>query len=71
MKYVNGFILPEFDRTDLVFGRVGISFCYKNKFDDLLFDNDLDGDDFGFLSKLTKLTDNWIITDEVYYNVRH
>jgi|688.fasta_scaffold15615_18 glycosyltransferase involved in cell wall biosynthesis len=71
MKYENGFILPEFDRTDLVFGRVGISFCYKNKFNDLLFDNDLDGDDFGFLSKLIKLTDNWIITDEVYYNVRH
>jgi hypothetical protein len=54
-----------------VFARVGISFCYKNKFDNLLFDNNRDGEDFDFLSKLKKITSNWVITPEVYYNVRH
>jgi glycosyltransferase involved in cell wall biosynthesis len=29
MKYQNGLILPEPNRKDLVFARVGISFCYK------------------------------------------
>ncbi len=71
MKYQNGLIFPEPHRTDLVFARVGISFCYKNKFDNLLFDNNSDGEDFDFLSKLKKLTNNWVITPEVYYNVRH
>ena len=71
MKYKNGLIFPEPHRTDLVFARVGISFCYKNKFDNLLFDNNRDGEDFDFLSKLKKLTSNWVITPEVYYNVRH
>jgi len=71
MKYQNGLILPEPHRTDLIFARVGISFCYKNKFDKLLFDNNRDGEDFDFLSKLKNLTSNWVITPEVYYNVRH
>lgn len=71
MKYQNGLIFPEPHRTNLVFARVGISFCYKNKFDKLLFDNNRDGEDFDFLSKLKNLTSNWVITPEVYYNVRH
>ena len=71
MKYQNGLIFPEPHRTDLVFARVGISFCYKNKFDNLLFDDNRDGEDFDFLSKLKKLTSNWLIAPEVYYNVRH
>ena len=71
MKYQNGYVLPEPGRTDLVFSKVGISFCYKNKFDNLLFDNNRDGEDFDLVKKLESLTDNWIITPEVYYNVRH
>lgn len=71
MKYQNGLIIPELDRKDLVFARVGISFCYKNKFKDLFFDKNRDGEDFDFVKKLESLTDNWIITPEVYYNVRH
>ena len=35
MKYQNGIVIPEPHRTDLVFARVGISFCYKNKFKDI------------------------------------
>jgi glycosyltransferase involved in cell wall biosynthesis len=71
MKDENGFVLPELFRNNLVFGRVGISFCYKNKFENLLFDNNRDGEDFDFLMKLQSLSDNWTITPEVYYKVRH
>lgn len=71
MNYFGGKTLPPPNNNDLVFGGVGISFCYKNKFDNLFFDNNRDGEDFDFLSKLKKLTSNWVITPEVYYNVRH
>ena len=71
MQYSNGRILPEPNRNNLVFGAVGISFCYKNMFNNLLFDNNRNGEDFDFLCKLQKLTNNWIITPEVYYNVRN
>jgi glycosyltransferase involved in cell wall biosynthesis len=71
MKYQNGLVLPPHHINDLYFGAVGISFCYKNKFDKLFFDNNRDGEDFDFLSKLKKLTSNWVITPEVYYKVRH
>ena len=43
MKYQNGLIVPPLFSNDLVFARVGISFCYKNKFDNLLFDKNRDG----------------------------
>ena len=71
MRYTNNKILPEINRNDLVFGRVGISFCYKNKFNDLFFDVNRDGEDFDFLMKLKSLTNNWVITPEVFYNVNH
>jgi glycosyltransferase involved in cell wall biosynthesis len=71
MKNQNGCVQPGLFCNDLSFGDVGISFCYKNKFGDLLFDNNKNGEDFDFLMKLKSLTDNWLITPEVYYNVRH
>lgn len=67
----DGVILPSLQNNDLIFSNVGISFCYKNKFNGLLFDNNRDGEDFDFLMKLKSLSDKWIITPEVYYNVRH
>jgi hypothetical protein len=57
--------------NELVFSNVGISFCYKNKFENLFFDNNRDGEDFDFLMKLQSLTTNFIITPEIFYNVRH
>lgn len=71
MVYENGLVLPPLLFNDLVFGRVGISFCYRNKFDNLLFDQNRDGEDFDFLMKLKNLTNKWVITPEIYYNVRH
>lgn len=71
MKYTNGLVLPQLTSNDLQFGAVGISFCYKNKFEDLVFDKNRDGEDFDLLMKLKSLTNNWVITPEIYYNVRH
>jgi len=71
MTYKNGLIIPRLTNDNLVFGNVGISFCYKNKFSNLLFDSNRDGEDYDFLKKLTNLSSNYIITSEVYYNVNH
>lgn len=71
MVYDTGFILPPITSNNLVFSQVGISFCFKNKFDNLLFDRNRDGEDFDFLNKLTSLSKNYIITPEIFYKVRH
>lgn len=69
MKYENNLILPKLTSNELVRGQVGISFCYKNKFNNLRFDTNKDGEDYEFLLKLQNLTTNYIIATEVYYNV--
>lgn len=71
MRYSDGRVLPPFGSNDLSFGNVGISFCYKNKFEGLLFDNNRNGEDFDMVTKLKSLTNNFIITPEVYYNIRY
>jgi len=72
MKYENGMVLPPFTMNDLVFARVGISFCYKKDiFKELLFSQNRDGEDFDFLMELKKQSNKFIITPEVMYNVRH
>jgi len=71
MKYSNGLVLPPLNENKLIFSRVGISFCYKKTLGYVLFDSNRDGEDFDLLMKLKSLTSNWIITPEVYYNVRH
>lgn len=72
MKYENGMVLPPFSLNDLVFARVGISFCYKKSiFKELLFSQNRDGEDFDFLMELKKQSNKFIITPEVMYNVRH
>ena len=72
MKYENGQVLPPFFMNELVFARVGISFCYKKSiFKELFFSQNRDGEDFDFLMELKKQSNNFIITPEVMYNVRH
>jgi glycosyltransferase involved in cell wall biosynthesis len=71
MVYEHGLVLPPLFSNELNFGQVGISFCYKNKFDNLFFDQNRDGEDFDFLMKLKNLTNNWVVAPEIYYNVRH
>ena len=64
-----GVIIP---RNNIIsFANVGISIAFKNKFDDLFFDSNRDGEDFDFVKKLLLLTNNYIITPEIYYNVNH
>jgi len=70
MVYTDGRILPP-PNNDLSFGSVGISFCFKNKFENLLFDNNRNGEDYDMVTKLKSLTPNFIVTPEVYYNIRH
>jgi glycosyltransferase involved in cell wall biosynthesis len=66
----DGRVIPGHNNNNnIIFGDVGISFCYKNKFNDLLFNTNRDGEDFDFLIKLKSLTNNFITTPEVYYNV--
>lgn len=71
MKSQNGLIIPRLTNNNLIFGNVGISFCFKNKFKNLLFDNNRDGEDFDFIIKLKSLTNNWVVTPEIYYNINH
>lgn len=69
MVYTDGRVLPQGD--SIKFGNVGISYCYRNKFKNLRFDNNRDGEDLDFLLKLNSLTNNYIITDEVMYRINH
>ena len=71
MKTTNGKIYPELTRNDLVLNRVGISISFKNKFPNLLFDSNGDSEDYEFVNKLRNTTHNFIITPEIFYNVRH
>jgi glycosyltransferase involved in cell wall biosynthesis len=71
MIYTNGKVLPEPNRDSMLFGKVGISFCYKNKFDNLYFENNRDGEDYDFLVKLRSLSEKWFIAPEIFYNVNH
>lgn len=70
MKYQNGLVLPQ--NNQLVFANFGISFAYKkDKFPNLLFKNNRDGEDFDFVKELENKSKNYIITEEIYYNVNH
>lgn len=72
MKYENGNVLPPFFMNELKFATVGISFCYKkSKFKELVFTKNRDGEDFDFLMELNKQSNNFVITPEVMYKVRH
>ena len=71
MKFKNGMIIQRLTNDNLIFGNVGISFCYKNKFKNVKFEDNRDGEDFDFISNLKKNTSNYIITPEIFYNVSH
>lgn len=64
-----GVVLPI--NNKISFGNVGISISYKNKFENLLFDTNRDGEDYDFIKKLLSLSDNYTITSEIYYNINH
>jgi glycosyltransferase involved in cell wall biosynthesis len=53
MRYISGRILPNERTNELRAGTVGISFCYKNNFNKLVFKNS-PIEDFNFLNNLLK-----------------
>jgi glycosyltransferase involved in cell wall biosynthesis len=71
MKTTDGKIYPELTRNNIKINRVGISISFKNKFPNLLFENNSDSEDYEFVNKLRNTTHNFIITPEIFYNVRH
>lgn len=71
MKDKLGNIYPPLKLKKIIFGQVGISIAYKNKFDNVLFDSNRNGEDFDIVKKLLSLTNNFIVTPEIYYNVRY
>jgi hypothetical protein len=71
MKTTDGKIYPELTRNNIKINRVGISISFKNKFPNLLFDSNCDSEDYEFVNKLRNTTHNFIITPEIFYNVRH
>jgi glycosyltransferase involved in cell wall biosynthesis len=71
MKTTDGKIYPELTRNNIVKNRVGISISFKNKFPNLYFDSNDDGEDYEFVNKLQNITSNFVITSEIYYNIRH
>lgn len=71
MKTIDEKIYPELTRNNIKINRVGISISFKNKFPKALFDNNHDTEDFEFVDKLQKTTNNFIITPEIFYNIRH
>lgn len=69
MRYENGLVLPRNEQNEIKFGDVGISFAYKTKLN-MRFTENRDGEDFDFLLNLKNKTNNYIISDEIMYNVR-
>ena len=71
MIYTNGVVLPPENHKTLDYANVGISFCFKNKFENLFFDGNSLIEDLEFLKKLESLTDNWVISNDICYKIRH
>ena len=71
MKYPNGLVLPILYDNPIRFGNVGISFSFKNKYSGLFFDSNRDGEDFDFVLKLKNKTENYTVSDEIAYFIRH
>ena len=69
MRYENGLVLPRSENNEIKFGDVGISFAYKTKLN-MKFSQNRDGEDFDFLLNLKNKTNNYVISDEIMYNVR-
>lgn len=72
MQYRNGGVIPM--NNNIVFGNVGISFCYKNNFGLVLFNqmaNNQDGEEYQYFVKIMNGTSNWIIAPEIMYFVKH
>jgi glycosyltransferase involved in cell wall biosynthesis len=71
MKTTKGKIYPDVSINELLINKVGISISFKSTIQDKLFKSNEDHEDFEFVENLEKQTKNFIITPEIYYNIRH
>jgi hypothetical protein len=71
MKTTDGKIYPDLNTSQLLINKVGISISFKSKINNILFNSNHDQEDFEFVENLEKQTKNFIITPEIYYNIRH
>ena len=71
MKNTKGKIYPDVSINELLINKVGISISFKSTIQDKLFKSNEDHEDFEFVDNLQKQTKNFIITPEIYYNIRH
>lgn len=72
MKYYKrDLIIPRLNDSRLYFGNVGISVSFKRKFLDegLRFRNNRDGEDFDIVMEILNKTNNFIVTNEIFYKV--
>lgn len=66
----NGQILPPLGTNELKRSMVGIHFCYKKStFPNIFFNHNDGGEDFNFLKKILNSTNNYIVTNDIVYNV--
>jgi glycosyltransferase involved in cell wall biosynthesis len=68
MQYLDGNIIPN--STNLFEGNVGISFSFKKNLN-VIFKSNRNGEDFDFLNELLTKTNNFTITEEVFYMVNY
>ena len=71
MKTKKGKIYPDISINELLINKVGISISFKSIIEDKFFKNNGDHEDFEFVNNLQKQTKNFVITPEIYYNIRH
>lgn len=71
MKTTDGKIYPDLNTSQLLINKVGISISFKSKINNILFNSNHDQEDFEFVENLEKQTKNFIITPEIFYNIRH
>lgn len=69
MKYKNGEIIPKQNSVEILKDEIGISFCYKNKFENIFFIENSSTEDFNFLYELYQISNNVVITPEIFYYV--
>lgn len=72
MIFSDGIIMPPVESDEIIWERVGISFCYnQKKLSKIFFDNSIRGEDYFFLEKMKNLTKNYTVAKEILYKVRH
>jgi glycosyltransferase involved in cell wall biosynthesis len=72
MKLNNGQIIPRPNNNSLVFGNVGISYCYKRLNNETVyFKNNRDGEDYDMVQELLGRSNNYIVTEDCFYFVNY